>query len=62
VLAGLAIAVVAAVRARLGWRQNRQSSQRPKSIAARPFRPLLPEARNPAMGLGVTELLVKRLG
>ena len=33
----------------------------PKSIAVLPFRPLLREARNPAMELGVTELLVNRL-
>ncbi|MBS0327810.1 MAG: winged helix-turn-helix domain-containing protein [Proteobacteria bacterium] len=36
-------------------------AQPPKSIAILPFKPLLPDARNPALEFGVTELLVNRL-
>ena len=60
-LAGLAAAGAAAIVAGFVWTRSRQQSRLPKSIAVLPFRPLQPEARNPAMELGVTELLVNRL-
>ena len=61
VLAGLAAAAAVSVGTGLWWSRSRQRSRLPKSIAVLPFKPLLPEARNPAMELGVTELLVNRL-
>ncbi len=61
VLSGLAVAAVAAIGAGVLWNRSRQRSRLPKSIAVLPFKPLLPEARNPAMELGVTELLINRL-
>ena len=61
VLSGLAIAAAAAVGAGIWWNRSRQRSRLPRTIAVLPFRPLQPEARNPAMELGVTELLVNRL-
>jgi TolB-like protein/Flp pilus assembly protein TadD len=57
----LALAAVAAVGTGIWWTRFRHRSRLPKSIAVLPFRPLQPEARNPAMELGVTELLVNRL-
>jgi DNA-binding winged helix-turn-helix (wHTH) protein/TolB-like protein/Flp pilus assembly protein TadD len=61
VLSGVALAAAAAVGAGIWWTRSRQRSRLPRSIAVLPFRPLQPEARNPAMELGVTELLVNRL-
>ena len=61
VLSGLAVAAVAAIGTGALWNRSRQRSRLPKSIAVLPFKPLLPEARNPAMELGVTELLINRL-
>ena len=61
VLSGLAVAAATTVGAGLWWNRSRQRSRLPKSIAVLPFKPLLPEARNPAMELGVTELLINRL-
>ena len=60
-LAGLAIASAAGVGGVVWWNHARRKSRLPKSIAVLPFKPLLPETRNPAMELGVTELLVNRL-
>jgi DNA-binding winged helix-turn-helix (wHTH) protein/TolB-like protein/Flp pilus assembly protein TadD len=60
VLSGLAITAAAAIGTGI-WYRSRQRSPLPKSIAVLPFKPLLPEARNPAMELGVTELLINRL-
>lgn len=60
-IAGLVVATAAAAGAGLWWNPFRQGSRLPKSIAVLPFKPLLPEARNPAMELGVTELLINRL-
>ena len=61
ILAGVAIAAaVAAVEGGLWW-NHAQRSRLPRSIAVLPFRPLLPDASNPAMELGVTELLANRL-
>jgi DNA-binding winged helix-turn-helix (wHTH) protein/TolB-like protein len=54
-------AVAAAVGGGLWWRDARQRSRLPKSIAVLPFKPLLPDARNPALELGITELLTYRL-
>jgi DNA-binding winged helix-turn-helix (wHTH) protein/TolB-like protein len=61
VLSGLAVAAAAATGAGIWWNRTRQRSRVPKTIAVLPFKPLLPEARNPAMELGVTELLINRL-
>ncbi len=61
VLSGLAVATVAAIGTGVVWNRSRQRSRLPKSIAVLPFKPLLAEARNPAMELGVTELLINRL-
>ncbi len=61
VMSGLAIAVTAAIGTGIWWNRSRQRSRLPKSIAVLPFQPLLPEARSPAMELGVTELLINRL-
>jgi DNA-binding winged helix-turn-helix (wHTH) protein/TolB-like protein/Flp pilus assembly protein TadD len=61
VLSGLAVAAAAAVGTGIWWNRSRQRSRLPKSIAVLPFKPLLPEARNPPMELGVTELLINRL-
>lgn len=61
VLMGLAVAAAAAAGGGLWWNHARQRSRLPKSIAVLPFRPLLPDARNSAMELGVTEMLVNRL-
>ena len=61
VLSGLAVAAAAAIGTGVLWNRSRQRSRLPKSIAVLPFKPLLPEARNPAMELGVTELLINRL-
>jgi DNA-binding winged helix-turn-helix (wHTH) protein/TolB-like protein/tetratricopeptide (TPR) repeat protein len=60
-LYGLAAAAAVAAGTFLWWNGSRQRSRIPKSIAVLPFKPLLPEARNPPMELGVTELLVNRL-
>ena len=61
-LAGVAVAAtVAAVGGGLWWNHASQRSRLPRSIAVLPFRPLLPDASNPAMELGVTELLANRL-
>lgn len=55
-------AATAAVAGGVWWSlRRRPASPGPKSIAVLPFRPLLPETRNSAMELGVTELLVNRL-
>ena len=61
VIAGLVVATAAAAGAGLWWNRSRTRSLLPKSIAVLPFRPLLAEARNPALELGVTELLINRL-
>jgi DNA-binding winged helix-turn-helix (wHTH) protein/TolB-like protein/Flp pilus assembly protein TadD len=61
VLAGLVLASLVAVGGGFWWNRGRQRSRLPKSIAVLPFRPLLPDARNAAMELGVTEMLVNRL-
>ena len=61
VLATIAVAA-AATGATLWWNRAKQAPGRPRSIAILPFKPLLADARNPAMELGVTELLTNRLG
>lgn len=62
VVAGVAIIVsAAALGGAFWWNHARQRSRFPGSIAVLPFKPLLPDARNPAMELGVTELLTNRL-
>ncbi len=61
VLSGLAVAAVTAIGTGVLWNRSRQRSRLPRTIAVLPFKPLLPEARNPAMELGVTELLINRL-
>lgn len=61
VLFGMAAAAAAAIGIGVWWNRSGQRSRLPKSIAVLPFKPLLPEARNPAMELGVTELLINRL-
>ncbi|HJU23126.1 MAG TPA: winged helix-turn-helix domain-containing protein [Casimicrobiaceae bacterium] len=61
-LTGLAAAAVAAaIGGTLWWNHARLSPRGPKSIAILPFKPLLTDGRNPAMELGVTELLTNRL-
>ena len=61
VVGGLAIAAAAATGFAYWWGSARPANKLPQSIAVLPFRPLLPEERNPALELGVTELLINRL-
>ena len=61
VLGGLGATAIAAIGASLLWHRGRAASRRPRSIAVLPFRPLLADARNPALELGVTEQLINRL-
>jgi DNA-binding winged helix-turn-helix (wHTH) protein/TolB-like protein len=61
VFLGVSAAVAAAIGGGLWWNATTQRSRLPKSIAVLPFKPLLPDARNPALELGVTELLTNRL-
>jgi DNA-binding winged helix-turn-helix (wHTH) protein/TolB-like protein/Flp pilus assembly protein TadD len=62
-VAGTAAAVAAAtVGGALWWNRTGQRSRLPRSIAVLPFKPLLTDTRNPAMELGVTEMLTNRLG
>jgi DNA-binding winged helix-turn-helix (wHTH) protein/TolB-like protein len=62
VLAGVALAAAAAAAGGgLWWNHVRHGSRLPRSIAVLPFKPLLHDTRNPAMELGVTELLTNRL-
>jgi DNA-binding winged helix-turn-helix (wHTH) protein/TolB-like protein/Tfp pilus assembly protein PilF len=61
VLASIGVAAVAATGTALWWHGAQQRSRFPKSIAVLPFKPLLAERRNPALELGVTELLTNRL-
>jgi DNA-binding winged helix-turn-helix (wHTH) protein/TolB-like protein len=60
VVAAAAI-VATAVAGGSWWKHAGPRSATPRSIAVLPFRPLLPDARNYAMELGVTELLTNRL-
>ena len=60
-IAGVAAAAIVAAGAGF-WRMRSQArAHASKSIAILPFRPLVPEARNAAMELGVTEQLINRL-
>lgn len=61
ILGGLGAAAMAAVVAGVLWTRGRNVSGRPKSVAVLPFRPLLPDTRNAAIELGVTEQLINRL-
>ena len=61
-IAGGAVAAAAvATGGALWWNRAKQRSRLPRSIAILPFKPLLPDAGNPAMELGVTEMLTNRL-
>lgn len=63
VLLGAGLAVGAAVAAVL-WSSRRESVKTravPSSIAVLPFKPLLPDARNEAIEVGMAELLINRL-
>jgi DNA-binding winged helix-turn-helix (wHTH) protein/TolB-like protein/Flp pilus assembly protein TadD len=61
ILGGLGAAAIAAVVAGVLWWRRGTPPGRPKSIAVLPFRPLLPDAGNAAIELGVTEQLINRL-
>ncbi|RPI13980.1 MAG: hypothetical protein EHM60_07830 [Lysobacterales bacterium] len=54
-------AIAAGVAAGYAWWRTRPAPGLPSSIAVLPFRPLTPEGHDPAIELGVAELLVNRL-
>jgi len=60
-LGGLGATAIAAVVTGVLWTRGQTASRQPKSIAVLPFRPLLPDASNAAIELGVTEQLINRL-
>jgi TolB-like protein/Flp pilus assembly protein TadD len=63
VLLGAGLAAGAAIAAVL-WSSRRESAKPralPSSIAVLPFKPLLPDARNEAIEVGMAELLINRL-
>jgi DNA-binding winged helix-turn-helix (wHTH) protein/TolB-like protein len=63
ILLGAGLAVGTAVAAVL-WSSRRESERPravPSSIAVLPFKPLLPDARNEAIEIGMAELLINRL-
>jgi TolB-like protein len=63
VLLGAGLAAGAAIAA-VAWRYRREPAKPralPSSIAVLPFKPLLPDARNEAIEIGMAELLINRL-
>jgi serine/threonine-protein kinase len=60
--AGIAAAALATLAAALWWRQDRLDSQPAiETIAVLPFKPLVPDARDPALELGMADNLIARL-
>jgi DNA-binding winged helix-turn-helix (wHTH) protein/TolB-like protein/Tfp pilus assembly protein PilF len=61
VLFGAAGVALGAVAGSIWWSRRDRTAQLPSSIAVLPFKPLLADARNEAIEIGMAELLINRL-